>query len=120
MTDTTIDITGYDNEDIDRQFTLKSGTAASSTPYDLSDVEFEAEIRDSKNALVLRLTSAGDDGGIVITDAANGVFTLHIAQGSIPYQPNRSMRYDLLMISDGSPRRLWGGSVRVSQGVTEP
>lgn len=120
MTDTTIDITGYDNEDIDRQFTLKSGNATSSTPYDLSDVEFEAEIRDSKNALVLRLTSAGDDGGIVITDPPNGVFTMHIAQGAIPHQVNRSMRYDLLMIANGSPRRLWGGNVRISAGVTQP
>lgn len=118
--ETSIDISGYDNEDIDRVFTLKSGTAASSTPYDLTDVEFEADIRDSKNALVLRLTSAGDDGGIVISDAANGVFTFHIAQGAIPHQANRSMRYDLLMIASGSPRRLWGGSVRIAQGVTQP
>ncbi|MGH6872925.1 MAG: hypothetical protein ACREHE_15605 [Rhizomicrobium sp.] len=120
MTATTIDITGYDNEDIDRVFTLKSGSANSSTPYDLTDVEFEADIRDQKNALVLRLTSAGDDGGIVITDAPNGVFQFHIAQGAIAYQANRSLRYDLLMLSGGETRRLWGGNVRVTQGVTVP
>lgn len=120
MTATQIDISGFDNEDIDRQFTLKSGSADSSTPYDLTDVEFEAEIRDQKNVLVLRLTSADGDGGIVKTDAANGVFTIHIAQGAITYQANRSMKYDLLMISSGDTRRLWGGNVRISQGVTVP
>jgi hypothetical protein len=120
MAETQIDLSGYDNEDIDRQFTLKSGTADSATPYDLTSVQFEADIRDNKNALVLRLTSSGGDGGIVITDAANGMFQLHIAQGAIPYQANRSMKYDLLMISSGETRRLWGGTVRISQGVTVP
>ena len=120
MTATQIDISGFDNEDIDRQFTLKSGSADSSSPYDLTDVEFEAEIRDQKNTLVLRLTSVGDDGGIVITDAPNGVFQIHIAQGAIAYQQNRSMRYDLLMRANGELRRLWGGNVRISQGVTVP
>lgn len=119
MTATQIDISGFDNEDIDRQFTLKSGSADSSSPYDLTDVEFEADIRDAKNALVLRLTS-GDDGGIQIVDAPNGVFQIHIAQGAIAYQQNRSMRYDLLMRANGELRRLWGGNVRISQGVTVP
>lgn len=120
MTATQIDISAYDNESISRVFTLKSGTADSSTPYDLTDVEFEAEIRDQKNALVLRLTSAGDDGGIVKDDAPNGVFSIHVAQGAITYQANRSLRYDLLMLSGGETRRLWGGNVRISQGVTVP
>jgi len=106
MADTQIDITGYDNEDIDRQFTLKSGNASSSNPYDLTGVEFESEIRDQKNTLVLRLTSAGDDGGIVINDAPNGIFTMHIAQGAIPYQASRSLRYDLLMVSSGSANQI--------------
>jgi hypothetical protein len=119
MAETQIDITGYDNEDIDRQFTLKSGNVDSASPYDLTSVSFEMEIRDTKNLLVLGLTS-GDDGGIVKTDAANGVFTIHIAQGSITYQANRSMRYDLLMRVNGELRRLWGGNVRISQGVTVP
>jgi hypothetical protein len=70
--------------------------------------------------LVIRLTSASDDGGITITDAANGQFQIKIAQGSIAYQPNRSMRYDLLMVVGGSPRRLWGGGVTIQKGTTTP
>lgn len=120
MAETQIDISGYDNESIDRQFTLKSGNADSSSPYDLTGVEFEMDIRDQKNSLVLRLTSAGDDGGIVIVNAAGGVFQIHIAQGAITYQANRSLRYDLLMIANGSIRNLWRGNVRISQGVTQP
>jgi hypothetical protein len=120
MAETNIDISGYDNEDIDRQFTLRSGDSSSSTPYDLTGVEFEADIRDNKNLRVLRLTSAEGDGGIVINDAANGVFTVHIAQGAITYQSGRSLRYDLLMRAGSELRRLWGGTVRISQGVTIP
>jgi hypothetical protein len=117
---TTIDIAGYDNEDIDRQFTLRSGTEQSSQPIDLTDAEFEADIRDQKNTLVIRLTSNGPDGGIIKTDALNGVFVIHIGQGAIQVIPNRSLRYDLLMLSGGETRRLWGGSVRINAGVTVP
>jgi len=115
----TIDIVGYSNEDIDRQFTLRSGTAQSSTPYNLTSVDFEAEIRDQTNALIIRLTSGGD-GGIVKTDPTNGVFTIHIAQGAITIQPKQSLKYDLLMNSGGELRRLWGGAVKINPGVTVP
>lgn len=118
MADTNIDLSFFDNEDASRTFTLKSGTADSSTPYDLTGVTFEADIRDQKNALVLHL-STDTDGGIVITDAAHGVFSINISRGQIAYQANRSLRYDLLMIVGGERRRLWGGTVRVSQGVTQ-
>jgi hypothetical protein len=115
-----IDLSGYDNEDIDREFTLKVGTADSSVPYDISAVAFEAEIRDQNNALVARLTTNAGDGGIIKTDPTNGGFTIHIARGSIPYQPKLSLQYDLLMKSGTTFRRLWGGTVRISRGVTAP
>jgi hypothetical protein len=114
-----IDLQFYDNEDADKLFVLKSGTADSSAPFDLTNVELESQIKDAKGQLVLTLTSAGDDGGIIINDAPNGTFTLHIGRGSIPFQPNRSMRYDLLMHTNGAFRRLWGGAVRVLAGVTQ-
>jgi hypothetical protein len=116
---TTIDITGFDNEDVDRQFTLKTGNATSAVPFDLSDVQLQAQIRNQKNELVLNL-STGDDGGIVITDAPNGVFTIHIAQGALTYDPKQSLKYDLLMFVDGETRRLFGGNVKISAGVTIP
>jgi hypothetical protein len=118
MTTTQIDISGYSNEDIDRQFTLKTGNASASTPYDLTDASFIAEVRDNKNSLVLHLDT--DSGGITIDDAPNGVFTIHIAQRAIPALPNRSLQYDLLMIAGGETKRLWGGTVRIAQGVTVP
>lgn len=118
MAETNIDLSFYENEDADRSFTLKSGNATSAVAYDLTGVEFFSQIRDQKGALVLAL-STGDEGGITITDAPNGKFALHISQGSIPYSANRSLRYDLLMHdANGETRRLFGGSVRVSQGVS--
>lgn len=119
MATTTIDIAGYDNEDIERQFTLRSGTGQSSEPIDITDVEFEIDIRDQRNALVLHL-STDSDGGITKTDPTNGVFVVHVGQGAIPVQQGRSLRYDILMLSGGEIRRLWGGSVRISAGVTVP
>ena len=120
MATTTIDIAGYDNEDIDRQFELRSGTAQSSTPYDLSNTDLEADIRDQHGNLVLRVTSAGTDGGIVKDDPASGLFTFHIPQGAISFVANRSMKYDLLGITNGEVQRFWGGSLRISKGVTVP
>jgi hypothetical protein len=114
----TIDITGYSNEDIDRQFTLRAGDAQSSAPFNLTGVTFEAEIRDQTNALVLRMTT--ENGGIVITDAVNGVFKFHIDQGAVVPGPKQSLKYDLLMASGGEFRRLWGGAVKIAPGVTVP
>jgi hypothetical protein len=118
MADTQIDISGFDNEGIVRQYQLKSGDATSSVAYDLSGAAFEAQIRDQKSALVLALTT--DNGGIVITDAPNGIFQIRIARGAIMFQANRSLRYDLLLEVGDSFRRLWGGNVRISAGTTQP
>jgi hypothetical protein len=117
MADTTIDLNGFDNSDLSRVFSLKSGDANSSTPYDLTSVTFEMDVRDAKGALVLHLDT---DSGIVITDAPGGTFSITIMQGQIEFVQSRSLKYDLLMLSGGATRRLWGGTVRISQGVTVP
>lgn len=115
-----INITGYENEDIDRQFSLRSGDANSSVPFDITNADFESDIRDQSGQLVLRLTSADGDGGILKTDPTNGTFIIHIGQGAIPIQAKQSLKYDLLMRINGELRRLWGGSVRISPGITVP
>lgn len=115
-----IDITGFDNEDIDRQFTLRSGDANSSLPYDLTGIDFEADIRDQDNRLVLRLTTDEGDNGIVIDNAAQGIFHLHIEVGAIRVVPKRALKYDLLLRSGETIRRLWGGKFTISTGVTVP
>lgn len=117
-----LDIFGFENEQITRQYTLRAGTADNSTPFDLSgSITFEADIRDQKNALVLHLASTGENPGIVINDPpTSGVIAITIQQGAIPYLATRSLKYDLLMLTDGVPRRLWGGNVRIAQGVTQP
>jgi hypothetical protein len=115
--ETQLNISGYSNEDIDRVYRLRSGTADSSTPLDLSSTSFLMDVKDQKGALVLHLSS-NSGGGITITDAPNGEFAIHIAVGSIQPLPNRSLQYDLLMIAGGETKRLWGGSIRIAPGLT--
>lgn len=119
MADTNIDLAFFDNETLERTFTLRSGTADSSEPINLTGVTFEADVRDQRGALVVHL-STDTGGGIVVSDPENGIFVITIPQGTIAYVANRSLRYDLLMLASGTPRRLWGGSVRVSAGTTVP
>lgn len=117
MTDINLD--GYDNEDNDYPFVLKIGTVDSSTPYDITSVDFEADIRDSLDVLVLRMTTYEIDGRIQKTDPANGKFKFHIALGEIAFVAKRSLKYDLIMHVSGVATRLWGGKLKIHQGTTD-
>lgn len=119
MADTSVDLAFFDNETLERTFTLRSGTADSSVPINLTGVTFEADVRDQRGALVLHL-STDADGGIVVSDPENGIVVITIPQGTIAFVANRSLRYDLLMLASGTSKRLFGGVIRVSAGVTVP
>lgn len=115
-----INLSGFDNEDIVRQFTLKTGDENSSVAYNLTGLSLEADIRDDDNTLVLRLTSNESDHRITISDPTNGVFVMTIAQGLLAFVRKRVLRYDLLLRSGSDLRRLWGGRVTVNDGITTP
>lgn len=122
MTISTLDITGYDNEDIYRAFSLQTGTVGSYTPVDITSMDFEMDIIDAKTRTVyLRCTTNEADGRIVKTNPTAGAFEIKIAQGLLPYVKGRSMTYDLLRKDSlGIFTRLVGGAVKVSKGVTDP
>lgn len=122
MTTAALDITGYDNEDIYRAFSLQQGTVSSYTPVDITSMEFEMDIIDAKTrAVILRCTSNESDVRIIKTDAPNGLFEVKIAQGLITYVKGRALKYDLLRKDSlGVFTRLFGGSVKITKGVTDP
>lgn len=116
-------ITGYDNEDIVRPFSLTTGDVSSPVPLDLTGYEIESDIVDGKTeAVVLRMTSNENDHLITIVDAANGLFTITINHGTIPYNPKQTLNCDFLLkkTADGTFRRLFGGAVAILDGFTTP
>lgn len=117
---TIINLEGFDNEDNDFAFTLKTGTAEDSDPFDLTDVEFEADVRDTAdNSLVLRLTTFEADNRIQKTEPLEGKFLFHIALGEVEFVAKRILKYDLIMHANDTSRRLWGGKLKISKGLTE-
>lgn len=119
---TSLDISGYDNEDIYRAFSLQTGTASSYTPVDITSMEFEADIIDSKTSTVIcRCTTNEADGRIVKTDAVNGKFEFRIGKDDIPFVKGQALKYDLLRKdSSGIFTRLCGGAVKLTKGITDP
>lgn len=121
MADVTIQ--GYDNEDIVRAFTVVTGTDLSPVAFDLTNYDIESDIQDQKTkSVVLRMTTSESDNRIVIEDAEQGLFTITITHGDIPYNPKVSLIYDMLLKSklDGSFRRMFGGKVKILDGTTNP
>jgi hypothetical protein len=119
---TTLDIIGFDNEDIYRTFSLQTGTASSYTPVDITSIEFEMNIVDAKTgALYLRCTTNESDLRMVKLNPAAGIFELKIGKGLLPYVKGRAMKYDLLRKDAlGVFTRLFGGAVKISKGITVP
>lgn len=117
-----LDITGYDNEDIYRAFSLQTGTVSSYTPVDITSLDFEMDVIDAKTlSVIVRCTTNESDNRIAKTDPTNGKFEIKIAQGEIAYIKGRSLKYDLLQKDSlGVFTRLCGGSVKVAKGVTDP
>ncbi len=113
-----INLTCYDNEDLYRDFQLKSGTSEDDAVVtDITGNTIASEIRDENDALVLRMDS-DDNTTLVIVDAAQGQFGFRIDRDLLPTD-RKKLRYDVLITDSGFTRRLWGGTIKVNIGVTQ-
>jgi hypothetical protein len=119
MAETTQDLVIEQYADWDQEFrwidTSESGVSA---PADLTGVDLKCQIRDSSRNLVAELTPG--NGGIVIVDAAGGVFKL-----VMPYTRTATLdftrgNWDILAVRAGKRVRYAEGSVVFSRGVTQP
>jgi hypothetical protein len=115
-----VNISVYDNEDLRHDFQLLAGTSIDdAVATDVTGWSFAAEIRDEKDALVLRLDSDEDNTMLPITDSVNGKISFRIPRETLPLTA-KLLKYDLLATdSQGFVRRLWGGKFLLKRGVTQ-
>lgn len=109
----------YTNEDIARDFALKADN--DTTPYDLTGVTLKMKIVDDRNKEVatLRIGTSGK-AYIFVPDATAGVIGIRVDRSLYSRRAEQVLRYDLLMITNGTDeRRLWGGEITVLGGITE-
>jgi hypothetical protein len=120
---TDVTITGYENEDIIRPFTLQTGDINSPSVFDLTNYDLESNIVNQKTgASVLRLTTNESDGLIEVLDAGNGIFQMTIMHGTIPYNSKNNLRFDVIAKHKSTHlfRWLFGGPVEIQDGMTNP
>lgn len=94
------------------------------TPIDLTDMTMRMQVRATlaSTAKILDLTT--ENGGIVITDAANGLFKLYVsAEDTDDLDPTDSAVYDLEVVpaaGESEAFRLMMGTFRIVGEVTKP
>lgn len=131
MTQNTVDIEVYSNEDLARDFVVCGRdpsldpatvvtTVAQTIPFDLTGGTLYMQVRNSRGALVSGFDLSTPSTGLSITDATAGKFTLRRSHTVVkPLKGQTGLTYDVLFkAADNSIRRLWGGELIVDPGVT--
>ena len=96
------------NEDLRQAFELKGRSLAGTT--------LRMHVRDKAGELVADLTTG--NGGIVVTDAAAGIFELRLYDEQLADIVPGSYEQDLLLLDGDATTRIWFGELRVLKGVT--
>jgi len=114
------------NEVVTALFTDTAGVGADfsvatdAAPVDLTGSTLSMMVRviAADPTVLLFIDNAGR-GGITITDAANGKFSLKFAQSDIVNCPLGTFVQDLIRLRpDGVKERIWSGAFTITQGVT--
>lgn len=118
ITPATEDITIYQGATFFRRYTWKTGDPAA--PVDLTGASIRMQVRTHKESETALLTvSNGTSGGVTITDAANGEFTVRVEAADTDDLEFPRGVYDIeIEMPDGTVNRLVEGAVTLSRQVT--
>ena len=108
-----VDFQVSNTEDLRQQFEL---TDTAGTPVDLTGASLRMDIASMSGADALQASSA--NGRIAISDAAAGRFEVAIPAADVRGLLPGTYRHDLLLSHADSVRRVWSGTISLSQGVT--
>jgi hypothetical protein len=101
------------NEDLHHAFALADDTG---TPVDLTAATLAMDLIGNEGTVV-SLRQA--NGGIVITDAAQGVFEVVVPRATLAALPPRYYRHDLTFTKGSKTHRIWEGGLALVQGLTQ-
>jgi hypothetical protein len=109
------------NEDWVVPFLYQSvdGTGTIFTPIDLTGSVLKMEIRTLETDREALVSVYSPDGGIYLTNAVQGQFTVTILRSGLNYIPAGEYFVDLVrLMPSGYQERLWEGTAVVVQGTT--
>jgi hypothetical protein len=108
-----VNITCENDADFIRGFIYQELDA---TPIDLTGNTMKMGIRyhaSDVNELMLLTT---ENGGLTITDAVNGKFTVVITQAQLVQLQATGYEHSLVRMSGGATLRIWSGSLTINPG----
>lgn len=118
MTPATVDLTIYQGATFSRTFQWKTGTPAVAVNLTGYTARMQIRRKITDTDVVLSLTTS--NGGITITNAAQGTFQIDITATQTEALTIKAGVYDLEMVSGAVVTRLLQGAISVSPEVTRP
>jgi hypothetical protein len=93
-------------------------TASTSVPIDMTGATLEMMLRRHAEDVEALLRLATDTGEIVLTDPANGFFTVFISQDSLERLGLGSFDQSNIMTQGGLKTKIWSGTLINNAGPT--
>jgi hypothetical protein len=108
-----VDFQSANKEDLRQVFQLTDQNGA---PLDIAGATLRMGIETASGRDVLKVTTS--NGRIVVIDGVAGRFDLTVPAAVMRLLPEGAYRHDLVIESAGTVRRVWTGTLTLSQGVS--
>jgi hypothetical protein len=103
-----VNITCENDADFIHGFAYQSVTGV---PINLTGNTMKMGIRTHASDIELDLMLTTENGGIIITDAPNGQFTVYIKKDQLERLPVASYDHSLIRMIEGMQLRVWSGTL---------
>lgn len=108
-----VNITVENDADFYRQFFCQY---LDGTPIDLTGNTMKMGIRKRAADAVEEMLLTTENGGLAITDAPNGAFTVRLTQGQLVELPTGDYQHSLVRMKSGMQLRIWSGMLTNNPG----
>jgi hypothetical protein len=115
-----VNITCWNDVDFIRGFVFYqiSQDGSAGAPFDLTGNMLRMGIRFNAVDVIEEMELTTENGGIAITDPANGKFTITIMQDQLVRMPLGNYEHSLIRISGVNKFRIWSGSLTLNPGAS--
>jgi|SRR4051812_39256370 hypothetical protein len=112
-----VNITCWNDADFMRGFVYQT-TATPPAPVDLTGNTLKMGIRKHATDSIEEMLLTTENGGLTITDAAQGKFTVIITQAQLGKLPVGDYEHSLVRMIGLARFRIWSGTITVNPGAS--
>ena len=109
-----VNITVENDADFYRQFAYQYVNSA--LPVDLTGNTMRMGVRKRAEDVTEQMLLTTENGGLQITDPANGLFTVRITQTQLLELPLGDFEHSLIRMTGGLQLRMWSGTLTNNAG----